>query len=157
MVSEVLGDNSPRRKQPSSKVSRWLMILLMWLKELLCSLTGINSLMASKCFFSISATTSLKLSSFEAAFCEARTNKSVTLVKAETTTTSLSCFALSRTISKTSLIFCALGTEVPPNFYTFILLFLFKNANVFYTPMNSLHLEKSMETGLYVKMYTPKG
>jgi len=29
--------------------------------------------------------------------------------------------------------------------------------NFFYAPMNSLHLEKSMETGLYVKLYTPKG
>ena len=133
------------------------MILLIWLKELLCSLTGINSFIASKCFFSISVTTSLKFSSFEAAFWEARTSKSVTLVKAETTTTSLSDFALLRTISKTSFIFCALATDVPPNFNTFICCFyLFrpfafwapvKNENGFYTPTNFLLLEKSTKTG----------
>ena len=38
-----------------------------------------------------------------------------------------------------------------------VLNYIFLNTNVFYTPMNSLHLEKSTETGLYVKMYTPKG
>ena len=51
MVSKVLGDNSPNRKQPSSNVSRWLMILLIWLNKPLCSLTGISCLSASKCFF----------------------------------------------------------------------------------------------------------
>jgi hypothetical protein len=36
-------------------------------------------------------------------------------------------------------------------------LFLFLNATIFYTPMNSLPLEKSMKTGLYVKCIPLKG
>ncbi|MNX42686.1 hypothetical protein D3C86_731110 [compost metagenome] len=71
IVSAVLGDNSPSKKHPSSKVSKWLMILFTWLNKLLCSLTGISSFNVSRCFFSISATTSLKLSSFAAAFAAA--------------------------------------------------------------------------------------
>ena len=62
------------------------MILLTWLNKPLCSLTGINSFKVSKCFFSISATISLYPSSFDAAFCEADCNKSVTLLSADTTT-----------------------------------------------------------------------
>jgi hypothetical protein len=49
------------------------------------------------------------------------------------------------------LVFCALATEVPPNFNTFMCLFFILEKWQYYLPIENLSFKRKYKIGLYVK------